>query len=638
MNKYKIKWLGLIVSVAVFIGCACYLSFRTPVSALESRAVASDSDSKNSVGVTVGTIVAGDVEAETGSTGSGTVTDPYVISASSGDLDVIKSVYKNTKGEYVIDYNLKGENLLADSDNYILVDLSSDNAEHVISTLCAYVQYINNYSKDSTLTVKAIGDDSDVTIALPYVAPEPSDDPDAPQAPATAEAAVGNYLRDVLTTDAPDAPTDAEFAAAVEAADTALAASSKADKNIIVVAVHTDSVSSADCDADLYTAAIDTTKTTAEDVVADLGNAKLMALNIAENPTRFTLTDNINAPYVLLADSDKATLSTNDGSPSTASTSAKDDSSGKISATYSIPPICVFDGTFEYAIVPDEDPDITSASDDTSFKATDGLTVSNTDADNVISSTPTIIDTEIPVITLDKTADAPAAGVTASDVINYKIVLKNTGNVALTDVSLTDTIICSDCVSASDIVATTGTGSATKTYTFKKVSTSSSTGIMEAPGLTLQPGQELTVTYKFTVPAKKADCSGLATSTVSGTTVHSIVNIARATCDETNPVEDNTSTLFKVSTVSDSDTTPINPSSSGNAPDVGSGDEKDPNPESKGDGDSSGDAKDESPETGDSAPILAAVIMVIAFIGSAVSLFLIINEKKVRKLLMQANN
>ncbi|MBP3415165.1 MAG: DUF11 domain-containing protein [Clostridia bacterium] len=633
MNKYKIKWLGLIVSVAVFIGCACYLSFRTPVSALESKAAASDSDAKNSVGVTVGTIVAGDIEAETGSTGSGTVTDPYVASSSSGDIDLVKSTYKNTKGEYVIDYNLKGENLLADSDNYILVDLSSDNAEHVISTLCAYVQYINTYSKDSALTVKALGDDSEVTVALPYTAPD--GDPDAP---ATAEAAVGDYLRDVLANDDPDAPTDAELAAAVEAADTALAASAKADKNIIVVAVHTDTVSSADCDADLYTAAIDTTKTTAEDVVADLGNAKLMALNIAENPTRFTLTDNINSPYVLLADSDKATLSTNNGSPSTASTSAKDDSSGKISATYSIPPICVFDGTFEYAIVPDEDPEITSASDDTSFEATDGLTVSNTDADNVISSTPTIIDTEIPVITLDKTAVAPAAGVTASDVINYKIVLKNTGNVALTNVSLTDTIICSDCVTASDILATTGTGSATKTYTFKKVGTNSSTGIMEAPGLTLQPGQELTVTYKFTVPAKKADCSGLATSTVSGTTVHSIVNIARATCDETNPVEDNTSTLFKVSPAADPET-PINPSSSGNASGNGSSDsEKDPNPESKGDGDSSGDSKDESPETGDSAPILAAVIMVIAFIGSAVSLFLIINEKKVRKLLMQANS
>lgn len=632
MNKYKIKWLGLILSVAVFVGCACYLSFRTPVSALESRDAASASDAENSVGVTVGTIVAGDIEAETGSTGSGTVTDPYVASSSSGDLDLIKSTYKNTKGEYVIDYNLKGENLLADSDNYILVDLSSDNAEHVISTLCAYVQYINTYSKDSSLTVKALGDDSEVTVVLPYTAPAGN-----PDAPATAEAAVGGYLRDVLANDDPDAPTDAEFAAAVEAADTALAASAKTDKNIIVVAVHTDTVSASDCDADLYTAAIDTTKTTAEDVVADLGNAKLMALNIAENPTRFTLTDNINAPYVLLADSDKATLSTNNGSPSTASTSAKDDSSGKISATYSVPPICVFEGTFEYAIVADEDPDITSASDDTSFEATDGLTVSNTDADNVISSTPTIIDTEIPIITLDKTADAPAGGVTASDVINYKIVLKNTGNVTLTNVSLTDTIICSDCVTASDILATTGTGSATKTYTFKKVGTNSSTGVMEAPGLTLEPGQELTVTYKFTVPAKKADCSGLATSTVSGTTVSSIVNIARATCDETNPVEDNTSTMFKVPDETDPDT-PINPSSSGNAPDVGGDDEKDPNPESKGDGDSSGDAKDESPETGDSAPILAAVIMVIAFIGSAVSLFLIINEKKVRKLLMQANN
>jgi len=639
MNKHNIKWFSLILSIAVFVGCAVYISTVSPVSALTedeptATETVSDLPSYAFGDVVAGDIVQGDydeyIDDETGEVS-------YYYSDWLGDssnplIAATKNISQNTNDDYLINYNFSLNYLLESSDNYIFVDLSNDDMyvrEGVIDAVQGYIDYLNKYTEGAKVIVQAIGSDDSVEIDLPG-----TDDVNTPGIQAA------NYLRGVETDLADtDTPTKAELEALVDDCDAGITDGTY-DNNIIVIAENADGLSVGQTAADIFTVEIDPDPEVSgelppdEAVLVDIGINKLLDLNLSDHMTEFDILDQVNAPYVIVGTS-QASISerSSDGSDTHKTTvPVTEVGSGLLKASYTVPPIGIFDGTFEYAIDVDELESPVDCSDP-EFTATEAFAINDPSSDyDLITLPATVIETEIPIVSIDKKVSYTGDTANKDSVLEYEIVLKNEGNVDLTKVGLTDTLICSDHIVNDSVLATTGTGSSTKTFSFTpSQSTASSMGTLDAENLTLAPGAELKVTYKLAVPDDAAGCEAYK-STVNGTTKYIIPNTATASAEEINSnVTDSTQTEILGIT----DTTDNNNNASGNA----SGDaDKTDKPSGGASGNASGDSKgdddkDKSPATGDSHNIVAMVIMVIAFIAGCVSLFLIINEKKVQQLI-----
>lgn len=641
MNKHQVKWLSLILSIAVFVGCAVYISTASRVSA--NTDITQEAQAQPDLPVyTFGDVVAGDIvqgsydeyiDDETGevyysySDWLGDSSDPLIVAT--------KVISQNTNGDYVISYSFRGEYLLEIYTNYIFVDLSSEDEDvraGVINSVQGYIDYLNEFTSDvntSQFVIQAIGADNHLNILLPE-----ADDDDPLTLTPGQKAAV--YLHDSEAdlhadpANPPATPTKAELETIVTENDL------NSDFNIIIIAENADEISVEPTKAHgLFTAVIDPDiepsagQTVQEAVLADVGSDQLLSLNLCDYTTVFDIRDEVNAPYAVKENSAKATLTTPYSDERTIPVG--ENGSGLVKASYSVPPIGEFSGTFEY-VIEANDLEAPVSCSDLAFTATEAFAFNDPSSDYDLITLPnTVIETEIPIMSINKKVSFTGTTVNKDSVLNYEIIVKNEGNVDLTKVGLTDTLICSGNVDSSSVLATTGSGSSTKTFSFTpSQSSASSTGTLNAADLTLAPGAELTVSYKFNIPDNAAGCEEYK-STVDGATKYIIPNTATAKADELDSTVAD-STYTEILGISDS-----TDNSSGNASGNTNKDEKPSDGTASGNasGDSKGDddKKDESPATGDTHNIIAIVLMVVAFIAGCVSLFLIINEKKVQALI-----
>lgn len=632
MKKYAVKWFSLVLSMAVFIGCAFFLAGKRPVAALEGEDPLLDI-AFGDVNITeVKPLDSNDTDSD------GTKAKPRTSATEDNGIEVDKEAYLD--GDKIhVGYTVTGTNEMLKTDNVFVVENADDNADQLLDAIEKFIKANMEYiDSDSTFKVVVVSKDGDTT--------------DTGDTPLTRDEFLTTYdssdlskkpLTDLLTgTTKSSSPLSKDaLEDLVEENDTD---PSKTDgrKNIIVIAENADKITAkpekataigkipADYDAD------DENASTDNDVEIDTFQ-KLYNTPLTDAPSELSLKDNINSPFSIPGQ--KASVSFTTDYVSAQPTELPVSGTGltkDIIANYTLPSLGTYTGTLDYDLEVEGDPKSVALDDNGDIIATFDAELTDGNNNKIVEDIPdTLVEGNVPAMKITKTVASADSKITGGSLLSYTIELENIGNTKLTGVKLSDSLVCSSNVSTNPAPsATTGTGSGTKTYQFKKSGTGDA-GELDASDIALEKGDILTATYSFVVPTG-AEKSAPYLSDGKYAVKNSAVAEAAELEDK---VGDFTETPFEFK---EEPLSGGSGNSSGNASgDPGSngsgGGKKD---DTKDKTDSKGDTNNTnntSPKTGDKPVNVAVVaVMAVAFIASCVSAFLIINERKVRKLVEEA--